>query len=86
MHESFFIEFMSSFVITLILLTMECKCLIEIRGESVCSESVAMLTKLSECKNNIDNQLQKWHLSHLKGKVREYELIVNRLGCRTTFH
>ena len=59
---------------------MECKCLFEIRGESVCSESVATLTKLSECKNNIDDQLQKWHLSHLKGKVLEYELIVNRSG------
>ena len=56
---------------------MECKCLFESRGESVCTESVAKLTKLSECKNNMDNQLQRWNLSQLKGKVQEYELIVN---------
>jgi hypothetical protein len=49
---------------------MECKCLFESRGESVCCES--------ECKNNMDNQLQRWNLSQLKGKVQEYELIVNR--------
>ena len=80
MHESFLFEFMSSFVISLTVLTMGCKCLFEIRGESACSESVARLTKLSECKNNIDDQLQRWHLSHLKGKVLEYELILNRSG------
>jgi hypothetical protein len=26
----------------------------------------------------MDNQLQRWNLSQLKGKVQEYELIVNR--------
>ncbi|KAJ7381690.1 ARF7 effector protein C-terminus [Desmophyllum pertusum] len=59
---------------------MESKCLFETRGESVCSESSARLIKLSECRNNIDDQLQKWHLSQLKGTVEEYELILNRSG------
>ena len=58
----------------------ECKCLFETRGESICSESVARLIKLSECKGDIDDQLQTWHLSQLKGKVQEYELILDRSG------
>ena len=59
---------------------MEFKCLFETRGESVCSESVAKLIELSECRDNVDDQLQTWHLSQLKGTVQEYELIVNRSG------
>ncbi len=57
---------------------MECKCLFQTRGESICSEPAVRLTKLSDCKNNVDDQLQTWHLSQLKGKLQEYELILNR--------
>ena len=59
---------------------MEFKCLLETRGESVSSESAAKLMKLSECRDNVDDQLQTWHLSKLKGTAQEYELIVNRSG------
>ena len=60
---------------------MECKCLFETRGESVCSESNACrLIKASKCRSNVDDQLHAWHLSHLKGTVQEYELILDRSG------
>ena len=59
---------------------MEFKCLFETRGESVCSESAAKLITLAECRDNVADQLQTWHLSQLKGTVQEYELIVNRSG------
>lgn len=59
---------------------MECKCLFETRGESVCSDSAVKLMKLSECRSNIDDQLQAWHLSQIQGTLQEYELIINRSG------
>ena len=68
MHESFLIEFIFS-LLALPLSTMECKCLFEIKKKSVCSESVARLTKLSESKNNINDQLPKWHVSRIKGAL-----------------
>ena len=59
---------------------MECKCLFETRGESVCSDPAVKLIKLSECRSNIDDQLQAWHLSQIQGTLQEYELIINRSG------
>ena len=59
---------------------MDFKCLFETRGESVCSESAAKLIKLSECRDDVDDQLQTWHLSKFKGTAQEYELIVNKAG------
>ena len=47
---------------------MECKCLFGTRGESICTDSDARLIKISDCRSNIDDQLQ------------EYELILNRSG------
>jgi len=51
------------------------------RGESFCSESARTLSliKLSDCRSNIDDQLQTWHLSQLIGYIQEFEIIVNRL-------
>ena len=59
---------------------MACKCLFELRGESDCSKSSCTLINLSECNSNVDDQLQTWHLRQLKGKIVEYELIINRSG------
>lgn len=60
---------------------MEHKCLLETRGESFCSESAGTLSliKLSDCRSNIDDQLQTWHLSQLIGHIQEFEIILNRL-------
>ena len=57
---------------------MENKCLFETRGESFCSETTFRLTKLSECRSNIDDQLRRWHLSQHIGSVPEHELMLNR--------
>ena len=61
---------------------MEHKCLLETRGESFCSASARALSliKLSDCRSNIDDQLQTWHLSQLIGFIQEFEIILNRLG------
>ena len=59
---------------------MESKCLFETRLESFCSETTSRLTKLSECRSYIDDQLRRWHLSQRIGSVREHELILNRSG------
>ena len=59
---------------------MACKRFFETREASVCSESSAGLTKFSECRSDIDDHLQACHLSQLRGKVQEYDLIVNRSG------
>ena len=59
---------------------MENKCLLETRGESFCSESALNLVKLSDCRSDIDDQLQTWHLSELRGSIQEFEIILNRLG------
>ena len=59
----------------------------KIRGwmHSVTKESLARLSQLSECRNNINPyQLQTCHVSQLRGAgtVRECELIVNRSGLQ----
>ena len=59
---------------------MEIKCLFETRGASFCSENAFRLTKLSDCRSNIDYQLKRWHLSQHIGFVQEHELILNRSG------
>ena len=59
---------------------MENKSLFETRGDSFCSETTFRLTNLSECRSNIDDQLQKWHLSQHIGSVQEHEVILNRSG------
>lgn len=59
---------------------MENKCILETRGESFCSESALSLIKLSDCRSNIYDQLQTWHLSQLIGSIQEFEIILNRLG------
>ena len=56
------------------------KCLFENRRESFCSETTSRLTKLSECRSYIDDQLRRWHLSQHIGSVQEHELILNRSG------
>ena len=50
------------------------------RGASFCSENAFRLTKLSDCRSNIDNQLKRWHLRQHIGFVQEHELILNRSG------
>ena len=59
---------------------MACNCFFETRQALVCSESSAGLTKVSECRSDIDDHLQACHLSQLRGKVEEYDLIVNSSG------
>ena len=59
---------------------MENKCLFENRRESFCSETTSRLTKLSERRSYIDDQLRRWHLSQHIGSVQEHELILNRSG------
>ena len=59
---------------------MENKCLFETRGGSFCSKTTFQLTKLSECRSSIDDQLQRWHLSQHIGSLHEHELILNRSG------
>ena len=59
---------------------MENKCLFETRGRSFCSETTFRLTKLSECRSNINDQLKGWHLSQHIRFVQERELILNRPG------
>ena len=59
---------------------MENKCLFETRGESFCIETTSRLTKLSECRSKIDDQLQRWHHGKHFGSVQEHELILNRSG------
>ena len=59
---------------------MENKCLFDTRPESFCSETTSRLTKLSECRSYIDDQLRRWHLSQHIGSVQEHELILNRSG------
>ena len=59
---------------------MENKCSFETRQESFCSETTFRLTKLSECRSYIDDQLRRWHLSQYIGSVQEQELIFNRSG------
>lgn len=59
---------------------MACKCFFETRKASVCSESSARMIKLSECTGDISDHLQACHIGQLRGKVQEYELIVNRSG------
>ena len=53
---------------------------LETREASVCSESSARLIKLSECRGDINDHLQAFHLGQLRGTVKEYELIVSRSG------
>ena len=53
---------------------------LETREASVCSESSARLIKLSECRGDINDHLQAFHLGQLRGAVKEYELIVSRSG------
>ena len=57
-----------------------CKVLFKTREESFCSEATFRLTKLSQCRSNIDDQLRRWHLSQHIGSVQEHELILNRSG------
>ena len=52
----------------------------ETRGVSFCSENAFRLTKLSDCRSNIDDRLKRWHLGHHIGFVQEHELILNRSG------
>ena len=52
----------------------------ETRRASFCSENAFRLTKLSDCRSNIDDQLKRWHLSQHIGFVQEHELILNRSG------
>ena len=59
---------------------MEIKCLFETRGASLCSENAFRLTKLSDCRSNIDDQIKRWHLSQHIGFVQEHELILSRSG------
>ena len=59
---------------------MEIKCLLETRGASFCSEDAFRLTKFSDCRSSIDDQLKRWHLSQHIGFVQERELILNRSG------
>ena len=59
---------------------MEIKCLLETRAASFCSEDAFRLTKLSDCRSNIDDQLKRWHISQHIGFVQEHELILNRSG------
>ena len=60
---------------------MEIKCLFETRGASFCSENAFRLTKLCDCRSNIDDQLKRWHLiSQHIGFVQEHQLILNRSG------
>ena len=61
---------------------MEHKCLLETRDESFCSDSARAprLIKLADCRSNIDDQSQTWHLSQLIGFIQEFEIILNRLG------
>ena len=59
---------------------MEIKCSFETRGASFCIENAFRLTKRSDCRSNIDDQLKRWHLSQHNGFVQEHELILNRLG------
>ena len=59
---------------------MEVKRLFKTRGASFCSENAFRLTKLSDCRSNIDDQLKRWHLSQHIGFVQERELILNRSG------
>ena len=58
---------------------MEIKCLFENRG-SFCSENTFSLTKRSDCRSNIGDQLKKWHLSQHFAFVQEHELILYRSG------
>ena len=52
-------------------------------GHFVTKESLARLSKLSECRNSIHpDQLQTCHASQQRGTVRECELILNRLGLQ----
>ena len=50
----------------------------ETRGASFCSENAFRLTKLSDCRSNIDDQLKRWQLCQPIGFVQEHELILNR--------
>jgi len=59
---------------------MENKRLLETREESFCSESALNLVKLSDRWSDIDDQLQTWHLSELRGSIQEFKIILNRLG------
>ena len=38
-----------------------------------------MLTKRSECRSNIDDELRRWHLSQHIGSVQEQELMLNHM-------
>ena len=69
-------------IVTRLNQNMEHKCILETRGESFCSESAPALSliKLSDCRSDIDDQLQTWHLSRLIGSIQEFEIILNRLG------
>ena len=57
---------------------MENNCLFETRVGSFCSVNAIRLTKLSDCRSNIDDQLKGWYLSQHIGLVQEHELILNR--------
>ena len=59
---------------------MEIKGLFETRGASFYSENAFRLTKLSDCRSNIDDQLKRWRLSQHIVFVQERELILNRSG------
>ena len=59
---------------------MACKYFLETREASVCGESSARLIKLSECRGDINDHLQAFHLGQLRGTVKEHELIVSRSG------
>ena len=56
------------------------KCLFETKGGSFLSETSFRLTKLSECRSNIDDQLKRRHLSQHIGFVQEHGLIRNKSG------
>ena len=59
---------------------MENKCLFESSPESFCSETTSRLTKLSECRSYIDDQLRRWHLGQHIGSVREHDSISLKLS------
>ena len=59
---------------------MEIKCLFETTGASFCSQNEFKLTKISDSRSSIDDQLKRWHLSQHIGFMQEHDLILNRSG------
>ena len=62
------------------MLMMMIMMILESTGASFCSVNAFRLTKLSDCRSNIDDQLRRWHLSQQIEFVQEHELILNRSG------